>query len=150
LHETDHRTFTIDLKGAIDFYREDFKKLVQINIEKCISAGEPFDFEAVLVTATKKELWVRAIGNGEFVDGECKRIYGSFQDINARKEAEIRLLSLSDNLPGVVFQYLIYPNGNDELKYVTKGSQQVWGYSASEVIQKNKLVWDNIFAGGKI
>jgi hypothetical protein len=50
---------------------------------------------------------VRAIGNAEFINGKCKRIYGSFQDIN-EQEAEVRLQSLADNLPGVVFQYLIY------------------------------------------
>jgi hypothetical protein len=40
----------------------------------------------------------------------------SFQD-NERKEAEVRLQSLADN-PGVVFQYLIYTDGTDNLKYV--------------------------------
>jgi hypothetical protein len=67
---------------------------------------------------------VRAIGNAEFINGKCKRIYGSFQDINERKEAEVRLQSLADNLPGVVFQYLIYTDGTDNLKYVTKGHKR--------------------------
>jgi hypothetical protein len=43
-----------------------------------------------------------------------------FSDINERKEAEVRLQSLADNLPGVVFQYLIYTDGTDNLKYVTR------------------------------
>jgi hypothetical protein len=50
-----------------------------------------------LITTKNKERWVRAIGNAEFING-CKRIYGSFQDINERK-AEVRLQSLADNLP---------------------------------------------------
>jgi PAS domain S-box-containing protein len=104
----------------------------------------------VVVTADKRELWVRAIGIAEFIDGVCTRIYGSFQDINDRKEAEIRLQSLADNLPGVVFQYLIYPDGTDSLKYVTKGSQEVWGFAAEEVIQNNMLIWDSVIAGGEI
>jgi hypothetical protein len=41
-------------------------------------------------------------------------------------EAEVRLQSLADNLPGVVFQYLIYTDGTDNLKYVTKGTKEVW------------------------
>jgi PAS domain-containing protein len=60
---------------------------------------EQCDFEAVLITTKNKEIWVRAIGNAEFINGKCKRIYGSFQDINERKEAEVRLQSLADNLP---------------------------------------------------
>jgi hypothetical protein len=57
------------------------------------------------------------------------------QDINERKEAEVRLQSLADNLPGVVFQYLIYTDGTDNLKYVTKGAKEVWGFSAEEVLR---------------
>jgi hypothetical protein len=66
-----------------------------------------------------------AIGNAEFINGKCKRIYGSFQDINERKEAEVRLQSLADNLPGVVFQYLIYTDGTDNLKYVTREQRRL-------------------------
>jgi PAS domain S-box-containing protein len=150
LHETDPKLFIPNVEEAINFYREDFRQIVQLSIEKSIVTGEPFDFEAVLITAKKKELWVRSIGNAEFADGECKRIYGSFQNIDDRKEAEVRLQSLADNLPGVVFQYLIYPDGTDCFKYVTKGSQNIWGFSADEVLQNNQLVWDRILAGGEI
>ncbi len=150
LHDTDPSTFVPNFVNSINLYRKDFKKSVQSNFEKCISIGEPFDFEAVLVTAKKKELWVRVIGNAEIVDGKVNRIYGSFQDINDRKEAEIRLQSLANNLPGVVFQYLVYPNGTDVLKYVTKGSKKVWGFTAEEVLENSQLVWDRIMAGGEI
>jgi light-regulated signal transduction histidine kinase (bacteriophytochrome) len=33
---------------------------------------------------------------------------------------------------------------------VTKGSQQVWGFSADEVLQNIQLVWSKILAGGEI
>jgi PAS domain S-box-containing protein len=150
MHETDPKSFFPDLKEAINFYRSDFHSLVNKSLENCISKGEPFDFESVLVTAQKKELWVRIIGKGEFVDGECTRIYGSFQDINDRKEAEIRLHSLADNLPGLVFQYLLCPDGTDSLKYVSKGAQNVWGFSAEEVLQNLQLVWERIALGGEL
>ncbi|RAI87913.1 PAS domain S-box protein [Algoriphagus yeomjeoni] len=150
MHETDPNSFVPDLVNGINFYREDFRALVDANVEKCIREGEPIDYEAVLVTVNKKELWVRVIGNAEMVDGKCQRLYGSFQDIHERKEAEIRLLSLADNLPGVVFQYNIYPNGTDRLKSVTKGSQEVWGFSAEEVMENNLLVWNQIAAGGDL
>ena len=150
LHETDPKTFIPNFELAINFYRQDFHDLVNSNVSKCIITGEPFDFEAVLVTAKKKEVWVRAIGNGEFVDGVCKRIYGSFQDINSIKNTENRLLSISDNLPGLIFQYIIYPDGTDAVKYVSKMAQQVWGFSAAEVLQNIQLVWDGVLAGGGI
>ncbi|TXD84093.1 PAS domain S-box protein [Subsaximicrobium wynnwilliamsii] len=148
LHETDPKSFVPDLKKAINFYRADFREMVRSSIKKCIANKEPYDFEAVLVTANKKELWVRTNGTAEFVDGVCTRIYGSFQDIDERKQIEIRLLSLADNLPAVVYQYIFYPDGTDALKYVTKGSQQVWGFAAEEVIENNQLVWERMAVAG--
>ncbi|MBJ7883234.1 hypothetical protein JEM65_21685, partial [Gelidibacter salicanalis] len=68
------------------------------NFEKCITSGDPFDFEAVLITATKKELWVRIIGHSEFAGGEYKRIFGSFQDIDERKKSEIKLAESENRL----------------------------------------------------
>ncbi len=91
LHETNPTSFVTDLERAINFYREDFREMVQSSINECIQTGEVFDFEAILVTARKNERWVRAIGNAEIVDGQCKRIYGSFQDIQERKVNEIAL-----------------------------------------------------------
>jgi hypothetical protein len=44
-------------------YRKDFQELVKNSIEKCISDGAPFDFETVLVSANKRERWVRVIGD---------------------------------------------------------------------------------------
>jgi len=87
LHETDPKKFVPNLDTAINFYREDFHELVQTSFERSKSTGEGFDFEAILVTALKNERWVRAIGNAEIVDGQCKRIYGSFQDIHELKVA---------------------------------------------------------------
>jgi len=150
IHETNSKSFTANLETALGFYRNDFQLLVNTCLEKCISKAEPFDYEAVLVTAKKNERWVRAIGNAEFAHGKCVRIYGSFQDIHQRKEAEVRLLSLADNLPGVVYQYVVNPDGTDSVQYVTKGSKQVWGFTAEEVINDNQLVWNNIIAGGEI
>jgi len=50
-----------------------------------------------------------------------------FRIFTERKEAEIRLQLLADNLPGVVFQYLFYPDGTEALKYVSKGFTKTLG-----------------------
>lgn len=148
LHETNPDTYEPVVEEAINFYRKDFRPMVTEAVQQCIQNGTPFDFEAVIVTSGKKERWIRSIGNAEFLDGKCIRIYGSFQDIHERKEAELRLQSLADNLPGVVFQYHMYPDGTDGLKYVTKGAKEVWGYTAQQAMINNQLVWDCIKSGG--
>lgn len=150
LHETNPKSYVPNLETSINFYREDFHKMVQSNVKNCINLGKPFDYEAVIVTANKQEKWVRAMGTAEIINGVCVRIYGSFQNISERKEAEIKLQSLANNLPGLVYQYLIYPDGTDKINYATKGTKEIWGYSAEEVLKNNQIVWKNIANGGDI
>lgn len=98
LHETDPNTFKPDLVSAINFYREEYRPLVKNSIDQCISTGADFDFEAVIVTKGLKERWVRSIGSLEKLNGKPWRIFGSFQDISARKESEIELQKLNESL----------------------------------------------------
>ena len=148
LHGTDPKVFVPKMETGINFYRSDFQELVESNIQNCITTGEAFDFEAVLITVNNKELWVRSIGNAEFTDGVCKRIYGSFQDIHDRKESENRLISLSNNLPGVIYQYTIYPDGTDAISHLSGGVEELWGYTAEEVLNDISLVWESAKLGG--
>ncbi|MEX2566294.1 MAG: PAS domain S-box protein [Cyclobacteriaceae bacterium] len=105
LHETDPGTFVPDLESSISFYHEDFRNIVKSHVHDCIRTGKPFDFEAVLVTVKKNERWVRAIGHAEMVEGQNKRIYGSFQDIHFQKINEIALKESLKNLQD--YQYAI-------------------------------------------
>lgn len=277
LHETDPKRFVPNLQSGINFYREDFRSVIRQKVEDCIQKGVPFDFEAVLVTAKGNEKWVRVLGNPEFLNGKCIRIYGSFQDIHdrktseevlkeseakfrtifdiaslgiaqvspgdgkillvnayyeeitgysleemmnmrflelthpddrqrdwelfsraakgeveyrnekryirkdgsivwvrihlafirddqgkpiktvaicenitERKEIESRLKNLSDNVPGVVFQYVIHPDGKDELHYVSRGSKSIWGFEPEQAMADNQLIWKRIEAGGDL
>ena len=147
-HETDPASFSPNVEKAIEFYKEEHKPFVRSAIEKSINDGVYLDYEAIVVTKNKKERWVRVIGSPEFSEGRCVRFIGSFQNITEQKEAESRLQSLADNLPGVVFQYVIHPDGTDELKYVSEGAMKVWGFTAKQIVENNQLVWNQIEAGG--
>ena len=49
-------------KKGINYYREDFRPIISSAIQKAIENNMPWDVECILVTATGKEIWVRAIG----------------------------------------------------------------------------------------
>ncbi|MDZ7719063.1 MAG: PAS domain S-box protein [Balneolaceae bacterium] len=84
--------FEPDLETGINFYKEgkDRKKIRHL-INRAIEKGESFDTELRIITAKNNEKWIRVIGESEFKDGKCIRIFGSFQDIDNRKRAEIAL-----------------------------------------------------------
>jgi PAS domain S-box-containing protein len=150
IHETDSNSYVPNLEQGINFYREDFRKLIKSEIENTIRTGNGWDFEAVIVTAKQNEVWIRSIGHAEFVNGKCVRLYGGFQDINTRKQSENRLISLSQNLPGVVYQYHIYPDGTDALKSISGKVEEIWGFTAEELMENMSLAWKQIEAGGRI
>jgi len=82
--------FEPDMKSGINFFkegedRETFGKV----IDEAVNTGASNDIELQIVTAKGKVKWVRIIVEAEFVQGRCLRIYGSFQDIDVRKKAEI-------------------------------------------------------------
>jgi PAS domain S-box-containing protein len=113
-----------NLKDWIFFFKEGFSRdtitqLVQTGIER----GTAWDTELQIVTAKGKEVWVRAIGEPEMIDGKCVRITGTFQDIERRKKAEIE-----------------YKNVSERLALATKTAGiGIWEYD----IQNNEIFWDS-------
>ncbi|MDA9555603.1 PAS domain S-box protein, partial [Pelobium sp.] len=87
---------------ALSFYEGEDKAAIAQVVEKAIKNGTSYDVELKIKTIQGKPIWVRAIGTPEFKDGVCHRLYGTFQDINERKETEIALLSEKSRLRAFV------------------------------------------------
>ena len=57
-------------------------------IEKTLQTAIPFDMETMITTATQQKRWVRIIGAPDGSAKKSSRIWGSFQDITERKNAQ--------------------------------------------------------------
>jgi PAS domain S-box-containing protein len=136
LHETDPNTYTPEIETGIQFYRKDFQSLVKDSIQNCTEFGIPIDFEAILITSKNNEKWIRAIGSAEFVDGQCVRIFGSFQDIHASKSLEIQIREILGSISDAFYAL----NSNWEFTYFNRESEKLLGKTESEVIGKN--IWE--------
>jgi len=60
-------------------------------VDDCIKYGIPWDEQLQIYTFKGNLKWIRTIGEAEFVNGTCVRVYGSFQDIHQQKMAELAL-----------------------------------------------------------
>jgi PAS domain S-box-containing protein len=56
-----------------------------------VGEGKPYDLELRVNNARGEELWTRTIGQPEFENGVCIRVYGIFQDITKQKRDEEKL-----------------------------------------------------------
>ena len=91
--------FQPTMATAIGFYKEgDNREAITDALRFSVEKGKPWDLQLQIITAKGQEKWVRAIGNAEFENGKCKRLYGTFQDISATKEAEHQLILQKSHL----------------------------------------------------
>lgn len=83
----------LNLADIHSFYKDGVSKesIIRRGID-LFEKGIPYDEELQIVTFKGKEKWVRNIGEAEFLNGKCLRIYGSFQDIDERKRSQLEVL----------------------------------------------------------
>ncbi|GGF40126.1 PAS domain-containing hybrid sensor histidine kinase/response regulator [Echinicola rosea] len=133
--------FVPDTAKAIEFYKEGkHRQAIQQAFENAVRKNEPYDLELILVTANGKEVWTRAIGQPESINGECVRIFGTFQDITAQKEAELEIIRSKNLLEDVLNASseisIIATDKNGLISLFNKGAEKMLGYSAEEMIGK--------------
>ena len=91
--------FIPTVENGVKFYKEGYSRDAIINaMSDAVMKGLSWDIELEIITAKGNNRWVRAMGEPEFVDGNCTKLYGNFQDINERKLAELQLQELNETL----------------------------------------------------
>ena len=82
--------------GVVKFKEGNQRKIIQQRIEKCINEGTAWDEEILIETVKGNWKWVRSIGEGEFLNNKCIKVYGSIQDINDRKRVEQEIIASNE------------------------------------------------------
>jgi PAS domain S-box-containing protein len=143
IHEVDP-DFIPDVATAINFYKEGAsREMITHSIQQAINKNIPFDLELQIVTAKGNELWVRAIGEAECYDGKCLRLYGSFQDIDAGKKADIEVLKAYEE-KNIILESIgdgFYTlDKNWIITYWNNQAEKMLGRTKHEMLGKN--FWD--------
>ncbi|CAM4170839.1 PAS domain-containing protein [Zobellia nedashkovskayae] len=124
IHEVS-KDFQPNLESGLNFYKKgEHRERITNLVTNAITDGTPWDTELILITAKGNELWVRAKGEVEFINGKCIRIYGTFQDIDEKKKTELDFIRISNRLA-----------------LATQGANVgIWEYD----LISDSLVWDDI------
>lgn len=87
------------LHKAIDCYLPEYREMVLDTVNRCLQEGTPFDFEAELITARNRKIWVRAVGEAvRNSDGRISGFQGAFQDITTQHGNEVERHALATEL----------------------------------------------------
>ncbi|MBC6109132.1 PAS domain S-box protein [Pedobacter fastidiosus] len=141
IHEVEP-DYVPELATAINFYKEGESRIkIKEAIDSSIQNGPEWDLELQVITAKGKELWVRSLGNCDFVDGKCVRAYGTFQDIDEYKKADIARNEskklLDDVLNAASEVAIIATDINGLITVFNKGAEKMLGYDCKEMIGKH-------------
>lgn len=133
--------FVPDIDKGISFYKDGYsKQAITTAVKEATEHGKGWDLELQIVTAKGKDVWVRAIGNVEFHDDVCIRIYGTFQDIDAKKKAELEILNsrklLEDVLDSSSEVSIISTTPDGIITVFNKGAEKLLGYNAMDMVGK--------------
>ncbi|MFH1185179.1 MAG: HD domain-containing phosphohydrolase, partial [Chloroflexota bacterium] len=90
IHEVDPATRP-SLGEAINFYAPESRPIIASAVQAAIDSGTPWDLELQLITAQGRRIWARAQGAAERRGDKTVRLYGAFQDITERKQAQDRI-----------------------------------------------------------
>jgi len=71
-----------------------------------------------------------------------------YQQVEAEKQklmkSERRFRGLAANLPGVLIQYILYPDGSDGFLYVSPGCCHLWEITEEEILSNLEVLWDMV------
>lgn len=79
------------LEEAINFFHPQDRSRLEKAIERALKHGEPYDMEIRFITAKGKKRWTRTKCQPVIENGQTVKLWGTFQDISARKKAELEL-----------------------------------------------------------
>jgi PAS domain S-box-containing protein len=135
IHETPPG-FSPMLEEALLFYKEgECREKVAASVKRAINHAQPYDIEAILITATGKEVTIRTWGEAIFIDGVCTRLRGTIQvvDHNSLLVPQKKLDSAPyfDSAPNAIAVF----SSDSAIISANKRFQEVFGVSAF-----NKLI----------
>ncbi|MES2709404.1 MAG: response regulator [Verrucomicrobiota bacterium] len=87
IHEVPPGT-PVSLDEALNFYHKDDRQAVIDCVAKALESGQPYEFEARLITARGRRIWVYSRGEPVMDEnGAVIAMHGVFQDIDDRRQA---------------------------------------------------------------
>ena len=143
----------ITLELAMNMISPKARPIMQTAVQAAIDNGLPFDLELPLITAKGKYIWTHTKGFAVMAGDKAVKLFGIFQDITERKQAEEKLTltrmsveSASDSL------FWIKPNS--KIVEVNEAACRLLGYTREELLQMsvpevdahyNAEVWEQHF-----
>ena len=141
------KDFEPTLREGISYFKEGYsKETIIARVREATKYGTPWQDDLQIYTHKGNLKWVRTIGKAEIVDGKCTKIYGSFQDIDESKKAELEILKLyeeKNNILESIGDAFFRVENNWLVTYWNKEAEKMLSTPKNKII--GQYLWD-VFA----
>lgn len=130
----------------------DIERAEQI-VKRSLASGQGFNVDLRMKMKSGEWKWVAIRGKAIESDSENKplRMIGTLSDISERKQAERKLTEsheLLNNLaclvPGVVYQYRLYPDGRSSFPYSSPGINTIYEVAPEDAMEDATAVFSRL------
>ncbi|WP_121627921.1 PAS domain S-box protein [Poseidonibacter antarcticus] len=107
-------------------------------------------FEAIYRFKHKNNSWIWIQSRGKATydqDGSPIKMTGTHHDITKQKLLELeikksheKLQKLTENVPGAIYQYRLYTNGNSGFTYLSKSMKNVYDVSPEDALKDSRAI----------
>jgi PAS domain S-box-containing protein len=95
--------FKPTLHEGIKHFKEGYsRETIIARVKEAVKNGTSWQEDLQIYTHKGNLKWMRTIGKAEIVNGKCKKIYGSFQDIDESKKAELEIIKLYEEKDAIL------------------------------------------------
>ncbi|MGE0084319.1 MAG: PAS domain S-box protein [Desulfococcaceae bacterium] len=155
IHDLDPAQFgpgsSAHIDKSRDCYAPEDQSVIMEAFRRCIEQGEPYDLEFPFTTAKGRKLWIRTTAEAVRADGRVVRVAGNIMDITERRHAEEKVIQSRDLLanlarmvPGVIYQYRLYPDGRSAFPYASPGIIDIYEVTPEEAREDATPVYDRL------
>ena len=114
------------------FYAPESRENIRQALDLAIQKGEPFELEAKLISAKNALKWVWISGRPVRVYNRTVKIYGTIQDITAKKQSEFEISKLS-LVASRIQSGVVITDSNGNIDWVNTAFKRMTGYSLDEL-----------------
>jgi PAS domain S-box-containing protein len=129
------------LKDGIGHFKEGYSRNTIIaRVKEAIRFGTSWQEDLQIYTHKGNLKWIRTTGKAELKDGVCLKIYGSFQDIDESKKAELEILKLyeeKNNILESIGDGFFTVEKNWVVTYWNDEAEKMLGMQKDKVLGKN-------------
>ncbi|MCF8033422.1 MAG: PAS domain S-box protein [Desulfarculaceae bacterium] len=116
-------------------------ELLSTSLAKTVETGVPYELELEMVKPDGSNGWMWVLGEAiKDENGKTVELWGAARDITegylanqALKESEAMLANMASQVPGMLYQFRVAPDGTSSVPYSSQGIKDIFGCSPEDV-----------------